>query len=291
MAGCAPLDADARRPTAAFANGADAERPPRSAGRSRGGSQRLADALASLAAVAGRQDRDRAHGRVARRAPTAPRTLFDLTPRQRCAIAGARLPGRYRRALERYRYGPGVFKVDWALDGPIPWKAPEGAPRRHRAHRRHARRDRRPRGRGRQGDTPERRSSCSRSRPVRPHPRPEGKHTGWAYCHVPYGSTRDMTEAIEAQIERFAPGFRDRDRARSAMGPAEVERHNANYVGGDITGGVQDLRQLFRCRSAARSRTRRRSRVSTCALRRRRRRRRPRDVRLLGGAGGLRRTG
>jgi phytoene dehydrogenase-like protein len=172
--------------------------------------------------------------------------LFDVTPRQLAKIAGDRLPPSYRRKLEGYRYGPGVFKMDFALDGSIPWTARECA----RASTVHL------------GGTLEEIAAAEREVWNGGHPeRPfvlaaqqslfdatralEGKHTLWAYCHVPNGSTLDMSERIEAQIERFAPGFRDRILARSARNAVEMERYNPNYIGGDINGGVQDWRQLF----------------------------------------------
>jgi phytoene dehydrogenase-like protein len=208
----------------------------------RGGSQAVADALASLA---------RAHGaeivtghRVERvdELDDARAVLFDLTPRQIVKIAGHRLPGRYRRGLEHYRYGPGVFKLDWALDGPIPWTAPEC----RRAGTVHV------------GGTFEELAASEAapggerpyvllSQPTvcDPSRAPAGKHVGWAYCHVPSGSTADMTDAIEGQIERFAPGFRSRIIGRASMNAAEMEAYNPNYVGGDINGGLMDLRQLF----------------------------------------------
>ena len=212
----------------------------------RGGSQRVAAALAGvLGGCGGRiETGHRVHSLA--ELPSSRAVLLDLTPRQVVSIAGERLPDRYRRALERFRYGPGVFKLDWALDGPIPWTAQAVA----RAGTVHL-----------GGTLPELVASeeaVARGRhPERPFVllvqaslfdstrAPEGKHMAWAYCHVPNGSTRDMTEAIESQIERFAPGFRDRVLARSATGTADVERHNANYIGGDINGGLQDLRQLF----------------------------------------------
>ncbi|MBA2452128.1 MAG: NAD(P)/FAD-dependent oxidoreductase [Chloroflexia bacterium] len=172
--------------------------------------------------------------------------LFDLTPRQLLRVAGHRFPDGYRRRLTRYRYGPGAFKVDFALDGPIPWAAPECA----QAATVHL------------GGTFEEIASGEREVADGKHPQrpfvlaaqqslfdssraPAGKHTVWAYCHVPNGSTVDMTERIEAQFERFAPGFRDRILAKSILAPTELEGHNANYVGGDINGGLQDLRQMF----------------------------------------------
>src|SRR5918994_1260381 len=174
------------------------------------------------------------------------KVLFDVTPRQLLKIAGAHFTGRYRRALERYRYGPGVFKVDFALDNPIPWRAEECL----RAGTVHIG--------GTLDEISLREATVSRGEhPERPFVllaqqslfdasrAPEGKHTVWAYCHVPNGSTFDMTEKIEAQIERFAPGFKDRILAKSTMGPADLQRINANHVGGDINGGIMDFRQLF----------------------------------------------
>ena len=172
--------------------------------------------------------------------------LLDVTPRQLDRIAGDRLPPSYRRKLQGFRYGPGVFKMDFALDGPIPWKAQECA----QAATVHV------------GGTLEEIAMSERAVGRDQHPErpfvlvaqsslfdatraPEGQHTVWAYCHVPNGSTIDMSERIEAQIERFAPGFRDRILARATRTSIEMERYNSNYIGGDINGGVQDWRQLF----------------------------------------------
>jgi phytoene dehydrogenase-like protein len=212
----------------------------------RGGSQRLADALASyLRSLGGEIQTGRWVESLDEVANTGA-TLLDVTPRQLVRLAGRRLPDRYARRLGRYRYGPGVFKLDWALDGPIPWSAAEVS----RAGTVHLG--------GRLDEIAASEDAVSKGEhPLRPFVllvqpslfdptrAPAGKHTAWAYCHVPNGSSRDMTEAIEAQVERFAPGFRDLIAARSAMDSAEVERRNPNYVGGDINGGVQDLRQLF----------------------------------------------
>jgi phytoene dehydrogenase-like protein len=213
----------------------------------RGGSQRLADALVDhLRSLGGTVETGRRVESLDELGPGAAPVLLDVTPRQLLRIAGGRLPERYRRRLSRYRYGPGIFKLDWALDGPIPWTAPEAA----RAGTVHlggtldeiaASED--AVARGEHSERPfvllVQATPFDRSRA------PEGKHTVWAYCHVPNGSARDMTPAIEAQIERFAPGFRDLIAARSAMDSAEVERRNPNYVGGDINAGLQDVRQLF----------------------------------------------
>ncbi len=212
----------------------------------RGGSQRLSDALASyLRALGGEIETGRRVESLAELGDTRA-VLLDVTPRGLLALAGDRLPDRYRRGLERYRYGPGVFKLDWALDGPIPWRAEECA----RAATVHlggtleeiAASEAAPG----QGEVVERPyvllAQQSLFDPTRA---PAGQHTAWAYCHVPNGSTVDMTERIEAQVERFAPGFRERILARSALGPAEIERYNANYVGGDINAGAATLSQLF----------------------------------------------
>ncbi len=178
--------------------------------------------------------------------PPARAVLFDLTPRQLVAVAGDRLPARARRRLGRFRYGPGSFKIDYALDGPVPWTA-EGCSRAGSVHVGGtldevvaAERD------VAQGRHPERPFVLTAQPSLFDATRaPEGKHTFWAYCHVPHGSTVDMTEAVEAQIERFAPGFRDRVLARHTMFPADLERHNANNVGGDVAGGSHGGLQLI----------------------------------------------
>jgi phytoene dehydrogenase-like protein len=160
-------------------------------------------------------------------------------------LAGKRLPDRFAEQLKAYRYGPGVFKIDWALSAPIPWSAGEcgqagtvhlgGTLKEIAASERAA-------WKGRVDDAPfvllAQPSLFDSSRA------PAGKHTAWAYCHVPHASKINMTERIERQVERFAPGFRDTILARHVFAPADLERHNANLVGGDITGGAQGLRQL-----------------------------------------------
>jgi phytoene dehydrogenase-like protein len=211
-----------------------------------GGSQRLADALSGyLESLGGSIETGRAIGSLAELPPNRA-ALLDVTPRQLLTIAGAELRGSYRRALERYRYGPGVFKLDWALHEPVPWRAREcrEAGTVHVA------------GTLEEIDASERAAWNGRvhDRPyvlvVQPtiadsSRAPAGKHTLWAYCHVPNGSTEDMTVRIEAQIERFAPGFRDCIAARHATGPADMERGTPNLVGGDIGGGAADLAQLI----------------------------------------------
>lgn len=178
--------------------------------------------------------------------PPANAVLFDTTPRQLVAIAGADLPASYVRRLAKFRHGPGVFKVDWALSGPVPWAAAEC----RRAGTIHL------------GGTLDEVSAAERAafdgrladRPfvlyvqptaADPARAPAGKHVGWGYCHVPHGSTADVLDRIEAQVERFAPGFRDVVIGRHVMNTTAMERHNPNYVGGDISGGVTDLWQLF----------------------------------------------
>ena len=212
----------------------------------RGGSQRIADALAAyIRALGGEIVTGRRVVNVDE-LPPARAVLLDVTPRQLLSIAGHHFTPGYRRTLERYRYGPGVFKLDWALDGPIPWTAPECA----RAGTVHLGgsfdeivRSERRMWRGDAAEKPF--VLLAQQSLFDPTRAPEGKHTVWAYCHVPNGSTFDMTDRIEAQVERFAPGFRDRVLARHVLTPADIERHNANYIGGDINGGVQDLLQFW----------------------------------------------
>ncbi len=212
----------------------------------RGGAGQLSAALDSYLRALGGEVRTHTRVESLDQLPPARAILCDITPRQLLAIAGERLPDGYRRALGRYRYGPGVFKVDWALDGPIPWAAPEC----RRAATLHlggtldeiAESERAP-WRGEHATRPF--VLLAQHSLFDPTRAPDGKHTAWAYCHVPNGSAEDMTERIEQQVERFAPGFRARILARSTMGPAEMQAHNANYIGGDINGGAQDLAQLF----------------------------------------------
>lgn len=212
----------------------------------RGGSQRLADALAGhLRALGGEVVVDAPVTRF-EEVEGADTILFDVTPRQFLRIAGHRLTPSYRRALERFRYGSGVFKVDWALSEPIPWKDPACASAgtvhlvgsmtellgaEHAAFH---------------DELPER-PFVLLGQPtlVDPSRARGGRHIAWAYCHVPHASPVDMTARIEAQVERFAPGFRDLILARHSASPVALEEHNPNLVGGDISAGVMDLRQLF----------------------------------------------
>jgi phytoene dehydrogenase-like protein len=172
--------------------------------------------------------------------------FLDLTPRQVLKVAGERLEGPYRSRLAKYRYGPGVFKVDWALSGPIPWRA-AGCRRTATIHLGGTLKEIAASERAVwKGEHPERPFVLvAQQTPFDPSRAPEGKHTGWAYCHVPNGSAVDMTQRIEAQVERFAPGFRDLILARHVRSAAAYEAYNANFVGGDINGGVQDLAQIL----------------------------------------------
>lgn len=178
--------------------------------------------------------------------PDSRAILLDLTPRQILRLGSTDLPSYYRSQLEKYEYGLGTFKMDWALDAPIPWRATE-ANRTATVHLGGTLAEidagRAQEWSGKPADRPY--VLLVQPSLFDPSRAPAGKHVAWAYCHVPNGSSFDMTERVEAQIERFAPGFRDRILARRVMGPTELERHNANLVGGDINGGEVTLRQLF----------------------------------------------
>jgi phytoene dehydrogenase-like protein len=212
----------------------------------RGGSQRIADAMAgSLRSLGGEifvGERIRTLDQI----PSCRAVLCDVTPRQLLEIAGDRFSARYRRRLERYRYGPGAFKVDWALREPIPWRAADCA----RAGTVHlggtldeiAASEAAVAG----GRIPEKPFVLVAQQSLFDGMRaPPGSHVAWSYCHVPNGCKEDMTARIEAQVERFAPGFRDCILARAARSPAALEQHNANLVGGDISGGAQTAWQLL----------------------------------------------
>src|SRR5215216_5949341 len=212
----------------------------------RGGSQKIADALVSYLVSLGGEVYTGVRICSVEEVPRTRTVLFDVTPRQLLDIAGQHFTEGYRNGLKQYRYGPGVFKVDFALDRPVPWEAEEC--RRAGTVHLGGTLDEVSAGESAvaRGQHPERPwvllAQQSLFDPTRA---PEGKHTVWAYCHVPNGSTFDMTERIEAQIERFAPGFRDLVLAKSVAGTVELERWNPNLVGGDINGGYMDLRQLF----------------------------------------------
>ena len=211
----------------------------------KGGSQAIADAMAAkLGDLGGKIETGRLVRSLAD-VPPSTAVLFDVTPRQLLDICGDELPSGYRRRLGRYRYGPGAFKVDYALSGPVPWTN-EGCRKAGTVHL---------------GGTLEEVAAAEADvaagrcpdRPfvlvgqqslADPTRAPEGQHTLWTYCHVPNGSDVDMTDAIERQLERFAPGFRDLVLARHVAGPAWLESHNPNYIGGDIAGGSHGGLQL-----------------------------------------------
>ncbi len=212
----------------------------------RGGAQHIANALASYLHQLGGEIHTGWRVKSVDELPPSRVILLDLSPRLVANIAGQRFPDRFCRELVRFRHGPGVFKLDWALAGPIPWRAPEC----------------RQAGTVHVGGTLEEVAAAELApwqkqhaeRPFvmltqpgafDPSRAPAGKSTAWGYCHVPPGSSRDMTERIEAQIERFAPGFRDLILARHTMNCAAMENYNPNYIGGDIVGGIADLRQIF----------------------------------------------
>lgn len=212
----------------------------------RGGSQRISDALASYLRSLGGEI---VTGRMIESLDDLPKTrmiLCDVTPRQLVRMARTRLPSEFRAKLERFHYGPGVCKMDWALDGPIPWKAKECT----RAGTVHL------------GGTleeieaseraPWRGEICERPFVLLAQPTlfdetraPAGKHIAWAYCHVPNGSHTDISERIEAQVERFAPGFRKKILKRNVLLTSQLEARNPNLIGGAVTGGASDLRQFY----------------------------------------------
>ncbi|MGV3685668.1 MAG: phytoene desaturase family protein [Daejeonella sp.] len=212
----------------------------------RGGSKEIANALASYFLSLGGKIQTGVHVRAMRDIPSAKAILFDLSPKQILEIAGDRFSPVYKWRLSRYRYGMGVFKIDWALSGPIPFTSAEA----------------RKAGTVHLGNTFEEIAAGEKLAAGGGHPGrpfvllaqqslfdssrvPEGKQTAWAYCHVPNGSETDMTAAIESQVERFAPGFKDLILAKHTMNTREVQAYNPNYIGGDINGGIIDIGQLF----------------------------------------------
>ena len=211
-----------------------------------GGSREIANALASYFIALGGRIQTGQFVKSLDELPSAKAVLFDVTPKQLLQIAGHKFSSIYKWQMERFRYGMGVFKIDWALDGPIPFTAPEV----------------RKAGTVHIGNTMEEIALSEKITWEGQHSEkpyvllaqqslfddtraPEGKHTAWAYCHVPNGSTKDMTAIIEDQVERFAPGFKDLILGRHTMNTLEVQAYNPNYIGGDINGGVLDLAQLF----------------------------------------------
>ncbi len=211
-----------------------------------GGSRAIASALGSLLRELGGEIRTGVRVATGADLPAARVYLFDTSPDQLSSIASSALPSGYRRRLGRYRYGPGAFKLDWALDGPIPWRDPrclEASTVHVGGTLDEIALSEATMFRGEHAERPYL-ILCQQSQ-LDPSRAPEGQHTGYAYCHVPPASTVDMTEAIENQIERFAPGFKDLILARHTMNAEDFHRYNPNYVGGAITGGVADMFQLF----------------------------------------------
>ena len=212
----------------------------------KGGSVSIAHALAAYFISLGGKIETGRYVQSLDELPPAKAVLLDVTPRQFLKIAGHKLSGLYKWQLEKYRYGMGVFKIDWALSDRIPFTA---------AACREA-------GTVHLGNTIEEIAESEKLSSIGQHPEkpfvllaqpsvfddsraPFGKHTAWAYCHVPHGSTQDMTAAIENQVERFAPGFKDCIVARHSFNTAQMEAYNPNYIGGDINGGVINWRQLY----------------------------------------------
>jgi phytoene dehydrogenase-like protein len=210
------------------------------------GSQAIVDAMAAYLRSLGGEIHTGWEVKSLDELPATRVVMLDVTPKQVLQIVGERFPDGYRRQLAGYRYGPGVFKVDYALSGPIPWRAPECSQA----------------GTVHLGGTLEEIAAAERSVWLGEHPEkpfvllaqqslfdptraPAGQHTAWAYCHVPNASTFDMMDRVTAQIERFAPGFRSLILATYSRSAAEMQIYNPNYVGGDINGGLQDWRQLF----------------------------------------------
>ena len=211
-----------------------------------GGSNAIAKALASYFVSLGGVIETNFYVRSLDQLPSSHAVLLDVTPKQLLEIAGDKFSSLYKNQLEHYRYGVGVFKIDWALDKPIPFTASEC----------------REAGTIHLGNTFEEIATSEKLTAQGKHPEqpfvllaqqslfdasraPEGKHTAWAYCHVPNGSAIEMTEQIEKQVERFAPGFRNLVLARHTMNTSQMEAYNSNYIGGDINGGMIDIKQLF----------------------------------------------
>jgi phytoene dehydrogenase-like protein len=212
----------------------------------RGGSAVLAEGLATAIRTAGGEIVTGERVTSLDQLPESRVVILDTTPRAAAAIASDRLPPRTRSRYERFRYGPGVFKVDWALAGPVPWTA-DGLRRAATVHLggslEEIVRSERQVAAGRPPDVPF--TLFVQYHPWDPSRAPDGRTTAWAYCHVPAGSDVDMTDRIEAQVERFAPGFRDLILGRSTHSPAGMEAHDPNYIGGDINAGIEDIRQLL----------------------------------------------
>jgi phytoene dehydrogenase-like protein len=212
----------------------------------KGGSNRIADALASYFISLGGTIETNVYVKSLEQLPSAQAVLFDVTPKQLLQIAGHKFSSIYKWQLERYRYGMGVFKIDWALDAPVPFTAQTcrqagtvhigGTMHKIASYEQQI-------WKGKHPEKPF--TLFAQPSLFDPSRAPEGKHTAWGYCHVPNGSKRDMTDAIENQIERFAPGFKDTILAKHVMDTTQMEEYNPNYIGGDINGGAMGIGQLF----------------------------------------------
>lgn len=213
---------------------------------SKGGSKNIAQALASYFISIGGKIETGVHVKSMAEIPSSDILLFDLTPKQILEIAGEHFSSVYKWQLKRYRYGMGVFKIDWALDGPIPFTA-SGCLRAGTVHLGNTFEEiaggEQMTSKGKHPEKPF--VLLAQQSIIDPSRAPQGKHTAWAYCHVPKGSEKDMTAAIEKQVERFAPGFKNLILAKHTMNTKEIEVYNPNYIGGDINGGVIDMGQLF----------------------------------------------
>ncbi|MES2574043.1 MAG: NAD(P)/FAD-dependent oxidoreductase [Bacteroidota bacterium] len=212
----------------------------------KGGSQSIADALASYFISLGGKIETNFLVKSLDHLPSSDAVLFDVTPKQLLEIAGDKFSPLYKWQLERYRYGMGVFKIDWALDGALPFTAAEC----NKAATVHLGNTFKEIADGEQlassgGHSKKPFVLLAQQSLFDSTRAPEGKHTAWAYCHVPNGSTVDMTAAIENQVERFAPGFKDQILAKNVMNSSQIEAYNPNYIGGDINGGIIDIGQLF----------------------------------------------
>jgi phytoene dehydrogenase-like protein len=212
----------------------------------KGGSQQIANALASYFVSLGGKIETNFYVKSLSQLPSAHAVLFDVTPKQLLQIAGHEFSALYQWQLKKYRYGMGVFKIDWALDGAVPFKA-EQARQAGTVHLGNTLAEiAESEKQSSQGKYPEKPFVLLAQQSVFDSSRsPEGKHAVWAYCHVPNGSTKDMGEIIEKQVERFAPTFRERILARHTFNATEMENYNPNYIGGDINGGIIDIGQLF----------------------------------------------
>jgi phytoene dehydrogenase-like protein len=212
----------------------------------KGGSHNIANALASYFISLGGKIQTGFYVKSLDQLPSSHAVLFDVTPKQLLAIAGHKFSSLYKRQLENYNYGMGVFKVDWALDEQIPFSSQESrlAGTVHIGNTfEEIRKSEKEAWEGKHTEKPF--VLVAQQSLFDPSRAPEGKHTAWAYCHVPNGSTVDMTEKIEMQMERFAPGFKERILARNTMNTAQMESYNFNYIGGDINGGAITIGQLF----------------------------------------------